>query len=186
MADIPLSNLTELTSLSDTDLIPVSEDVGGGSFTSRYMTALNFLTPSRIQSVKTSNTQDINSGTPVSITFDANEFTSNDVSHTSGSANFTINTTGTYEVSFNINGDGGNTRSSPKVSVFVDGVEELATIGRAYMRNNADGNNTCSCPPYELPLTATSVVTIRGESGGSTNTVNTILNQCWVRIKRIS
>jgi hypothetical protein len=43
MADIPLSNLNELTTLSDTDLLAVSEDLGGGSYISRRMTALNAL-----------------------------------------------------------------------------------------------------------------------------------------------
>ncbi len=140
----------------------------------------------RIQTVKTSNAQDISSATPVLITFDGNDFITDHFTHTSGSANITINTTGTYEISYNITFTGDDNRKTQRCSVYVDGVEDLATITYAYTRNTANAMGSCTLPPFELSLTATEVITIRGEEDGTSGTATTLLNSCWVRIKKIS
>ncbi len=142
---------------------------------------------SRLQSVKTASAQDVNTASAVLLTFNANDFSiGSDISHSSGSSDFTINTTGVYEVSFNISFLGSSSRRIPRLSVYVDGVENVNTRAYGYTRNSTDDTNTSSLPPFPISLTATDVITIRGTASGDSGTVNTILSECWVRIKRIT
>ena len=160
-----------------TDGILYFKDDGGNAF---------LISPSRFQTIKTTNTQDINTGTPVIITFDANEFISSDYSHTATSGNITINTTGTYKISYQINFDGVSARRTPRCAAYVNGTINNATIAYDYTRNSTDDKGTCSLPGYELSLTAADVVTIRGDQQGTAGTANTNLNECWVRIERVT
>jgi len=141
---------------------------------------------SRFQSVKTSNQQDIGGVTPTAITFDANDYISSDFSHTSGNADITINSTGTYLVSFNIFYDGDNNRKNIETAVYVNGVSQDATTTASYTRNNTDDKGCNSLPAFELSLSATEVVTVRAAGTGSIGVANTELNRCWVRIERTS
>lgn len=140
----------------------------------------------RFQTIKTTNTQNLNVGTPVIITWNANQFISSEFSHTVTSGNVTINNTGTYRISFQVNYTGDGSRKNVRCAVYVNGTINNATISQAYSRNSTDDQATCSLPGYEISLTAADVVTIRGNQEGSSGTANTNLNQCWLRIERIS
>lgn len=141
---------------------------------------------SRIQSIKTANTQNLNVGTPVSITFNANDFSTPDISHTAGSSDFIIGTDGSYEISYNINTGGDNSRKTVRCATYVNGIENLATRSHSYSRNTTDDLATCSLSPFEVNLVDGDVITIRGSQTGTGGTSNTVLNECWVRIKRIT
>lgn len=142
--------------------------------------------PSRIQTIKTGS-QDLNTNAGVILTWNTNQFTTSDISHTSGSSNFTINTTGTYKISYSINGDSpSNSRKNPRISVLVNGVENLNTRSTAYSRNTNDDLLTATLPGFEISLNATDVITVRSIRSGSSGTLNSSPNECWIRIERVT
>ena len=141
---------------------------------------------SRFQTIKTTNIQNLNVGTPVVITWDANEFIDDDFSHTATSGDITIDTDGTYKVAFQVNYDGDSSRKNIRCAVYVNGAINDGTIATAYSRNNTDDLAVCTLPGYEISLTATDVITIRGDQTGSGGTANTQLDECWVRIERVT
>jgi len=140
---------------------------------------------SRVQSIKTASTQDVN-GTST-ITFNANTIDEGfDITHSSGSANFTINTTGIYEVSFSLNFTLGG-RANPQASIYVDGIENTDSRVWCYKtRNTTENLGHLTLPPFDMNLTATDIVTIRTLATGDAGTGNTNLNECWARIVRIT
>jgi len=171
--------------------IPVSVQSSSGSVPSNgddsgisiFWTGVASRSISRVQSIKSSNAQNINAGS-VSITFNANTFSTPDITHVSGSANFVINTTGAYKVSFKIVGSNGTNRRSPRVSVFINGVEDLGSRSYDYSRNITDDSPCIVLPPYEIELTQGQTLTIRSVQSGSGGPSTTVLNECWVRIER--
>ena len=137
---------------------------------------------SRLQSVKTTNSQDVNA--TATITFDANVTNvGSDISHTSTSANFTINTTGLYEISSCVSWDGPNARIIVRTSIFVDGVENVNTRTYGHSRDTANDFGTSVLPPFEISLDATDVITLRSASLGDAGVVASV--NCWIKIKRL-
>lgn len=151
-------------------------------------TAGDGLVRSRIQTVKTASVQNLNVavGAAVSITFNANEFIDSDYTHTSGSSDITIQTTGTYKISYNVNINGATGRAVLNCAVYVNGTQKQATVTKSYPRNSSNNETGVCLSPYEISLTANDVITVRGYNTGDSTTLNTILNQCWVRIERVS
>ena len=139
-----------------------------------------------LQSVKTASVQNLNA-TPTILTFNANTSAGSDISHTPGSAIFTINTTGVYEVKFSLSGENQNGfRKNIIASARVNGVENQTLRCYGYARDLVDEFLTCTQPGFYLSLNATDTIEVGTFGTGSGGACNSILNECWVQITRIS
>jgi len=175
MADIPLSGLTELTSLSDTDLFAVSEDLGGGSYESKYVTkstlyadiessnnyAFAYRTNSQeAGSVRSTGTVTLTGGASGSV----NGITVNGVQIMSGSVAYTTSLSETAQlVAANI----AAFNSTPNYSASSNGA--IITI---YARTTGTGPNGFTVTPSTTTITTSS----SNMAGGTAATTNTFSN----------
>jgi hypothetical protein len=141
-----------------------------------------------IQLIDGAGGQELDNISPVALTWDTQDFIDTTIySHTLSSGIITINETGTYEISYNVNGDNqSNARSTTGVQVRINGSTLLAaTLTANYSRNNSNDDNNNALPPFIVSLNATDTVEIVGFRLGDANSVLTKAGASFVRINKL-
>lgn len=180
------------------DTTPIGEDVPIGSFVSYTSDGslwrktgpgtndwIRFSPVERIQGIKT-NTQNLNISSPVIVDWQNINFYDTHA-YTFSSNQITIIREGTYKLSYSITGDGSNnTRKHPLISFYKNGTRIEETVSTGYRRNNNNPYVTVSLPGVEVLLSVSDVLDIRGVRAGDGGKFETIANQSWFRIERVS
>jgi len=143
---------------------------------------------SRIQ-VYSTTPVDLNVATPTAIPWNVEEFKDSDFIHsnTVNPQNIVIGTTGTYKVFYVINIEDTDFNSKNiGMAIFVNNSTILRTATYGYIKNTTDKYGTVTFPGYELSLNSGDAVTLRGARVGTIGTSQTVPNQSWFRMERVS
>lgn len=132
--------------------------------------------------------QALNNTTPTPINWGFQDFFDSDIySHTPGSDEITVLQAGIYEVSFNVNGQGGNNRSIPGIIVQTDetgSFQDVAkTLTACYVRNSANNDSTNTLPPATIELSINKKIRITAFRLGDSTGVSSKANASFVKIK---
>jgi len=130
--------------------------------------------------------QQLNNISPIAILWGTNEYIdTNYFTHVAGTSTITVNVTGLYEISYNINSDNQtNSRSTTGIQVRWQGTTLYEkTLTANYSRNASNDDNNNTLPPCTISLNANEFVEIVGFRLGDDNSTLTKAGASFVRMK---
>lgn len=138
----------------------------------------------KLQLIDSAGGQDFNSVTPVAINWGQQDIIDTNVfSHTAGNSTITVNQTGLYEISYNINGDlQANNRATVGIQIRRNGTVIDATLTANYVRNNNNNDSNNTLPPYLISLNTTDTIDVIAFRLGDNNSVLSKANASFLRI----
>ena len=188
------SNQSITTRNDDTDILKIS---GGTNVTlsnpasNQIKIDVPLLQNQFLLDIYQSGTTELNETTYTSIDWDAQAILGSNYSHTPGGTNITINSTGTYQITYSISIGATNTFNQRMISrsrLSVGGVEIPRSGGFSYHRTTAQDEGTTS-KTIITSLNDTDVITldaIKFTSPGSSNELSTIAGDSNITITKLN
>jgi len=137
----------------------------------------------KIQLVDSAGGQEINPATIAAITWGQTDFKDTDIfTFTNGGSSITVLKDGVYELSFNVNGEGPNSRAIPGIQFRNNGTPIAPTLTASYIRNTTNNDSQNGLPPYLITLSANDVLDVIAFRLGDTSSTTSKVGASFVNI----
>jgi len=137
----------------------------------------------KIQLVDSAGGQEINPATIAAITWGQTDFKDTDIfTFTNGGSSITVLKDGVYELSFNVNGEGPNSRAIPGIQFRNNGTPIAPTLTASYIRNTTNNDSQNGLPPYLITLSANDVLDVIAFRLGDTSSTTSKAGASFVNI----
>lgn len=137
----------------------------------------------KFQAIDSVGGQALNDVTPNPIEWGVIEIQDTSVfTFTTGNSNVTVLKDGWYEISYNVNGAGGNNRSIVGIDYRRNSTSINPTLTASYVRNTSNNDSSNTLPPYLIQLNANDILDVAAFRLGDSTAVTSKANQSFIRI----